>query len=119
MSSNIRLKKTCQECGIEFIAKTTVTKNCSDTCAKKAYKRKQRQRKIQEAIELEKKVIPQQIKNPEINQKEVLSIKELCDFVGISKSTAYRLFEDDSIKTIKLRSRVFITRKEIKRVFDI
>uniref|UniRef100_UPI0028B10B01 hypothetical protein n=1 Tax=Sphingobacterium multivorum TaxID=28454 RepID=UPI0028B10B01 len=38
MSSNIKIKKICQQCGQEFIARTTVTKYCGDNCAKKAYK---------------------------------------------------------------------------------
>lgn len=48
MSSNIRLQKTCQHCGNRFTAKTTVTKFCSDTCAKWAYK----QRKWNENVEM-------------------------------------------------------------------
>lgn len=46
MSSNIKIKKICQLCGQEFIARTTVTKYCGDTCAKKAYKVKIREEKI-------------------------------------------------------------------------
>lgn len=40
MSSNIKIKKNCQHCGQEFIARTTVIKYCGDYCAKKAYKAK-------------------------------------------------------------------------------
>jgi hypothetical protein len=37
MSSNIRIEKKCFFCGATFIARTTVTKHCSNSCAKKAY----------------------------------------------------------------------------------
>ena len=50
MSSNIRLQKTCQHCGNRFTAKTTVTQFCSDTCAKRAYKQRKRDAKIEVAI---------------------------------------------------------------------
>ena len=46
MSSNIRVPKICQHCGTEFIAKTTVTKFCTDNCAKRAYKVRKRNEKI-------------------------------------------------------------------------
>jgi len=47
MSSNIRIEKTCLYCAEFFIAKTTVTKYCSDNCAKRAYKKRKRQEKLQ------------------------------------------------------------------------
>ena len=47
MSSNIRISKICQHCGQEFVAKTTVTKFCSDNCAKRNYKKRKREEKIQ------------------------------------------------------------------------
>ncbi|HBH06588.1 MAG TPA: DNA-binding protein, partial [Flavobacteriales bacterium] len=42
MSSNMRIPKICQECGSDFIAKTTVTQYCSDRCSKRAYKKRKR-----------------------------------------------------------------------------
>lgn len=42
MSSNIRIVKVCEYCKKEFMARTTVTKCCSDPCAKGLYKLKQR-----------------------------------------------------------------------------
>ncbi|MFL0131990.1 hypothetical protein [Tenacibaculum maritimum] len=46
MSSNIRIEKKCFFCGTTFIARTTVTKHCSNSCAKKAYKARKRKEKI-------------------------------------------------------------------------
>lgn len=51
MSSNIKIKKIYQHGGQEFIARTTVTKYCGDNCAKRAYKAKVREQKIQLSIE--------------------------------------------------------------------
>lgn len=47
MSSNIKIKKICQHCGLEFIARTTVTKYCCHKCAQKAYKANVRELRLQ------------------------------------------------------------------------
>ena len=47
MSSNIRVQRICQFCGKEFTARTTVTKYCSDVCAKRAYKARKRTEKVE------------------------------------------------------------------------
>lgn len=119
MSSNIYLKKTCIECGSQFIARTTVTKSCSSKCRKKIWKRKQREKKIKEAIEVEKKTIPQHIKNSDLKEREIFSIHQASKFIGVSKSTIYRLFDDKKLKKIKIRSRIFITRSNIEKAFKI
>lgn len=119
MSSNIRLLKVCQECGKEFIAKTTVTKNCSNICAKRAWKRKQRDKKIETAIENEKKIVVQDIKNPELSQRDILSIKDTCTYIGISRPTFYKLVKAGTLQITRLGGRVFISRKEIKKAFNI
>jgi len=46
MSSNLRIVKICEYCKQEFIARTTVTQCCSDPCAKRFYKVKQREKAI-------------------------------------------------------------------------
>jgi hypothetical protein len=55
MSSNIRIVKTCEFCKNEFIAKTTVTKCCSDSCAKRFYKLQIRDNKISQ-VELKTEI---------------------------------------------------------------
>lgn len=51
MSSNLRIKKVCQFCYIEFIAKTTVTKYCSLKCAQRAYKQRVKEKKLEKLAE--------------------------------------------------------------------
>lgn len=55
MSTNIRLEKTCQYCGKNFIAKTTLTAFCFDNCAKHCYKNRKREEKVQLASQKENK----------------------------------------------------------------
>ncbi|WP_289029147.1 DNA-binding protein, partial [uncultured Algoriphagus sp.] len=85
MSSNIRVPKICQHCGTEFIAKTTVTKFCGDNCAKRAYKKRKRDQKVQE-------IAPTAVQKQEYNQEQVkdkdfLSIAETCKLLGASRMT--------------------------------
>ena len=47
MSSNIYLLKNCQQCNKTFTARTTVTKYCSSSCSKKAWKLRKRTEKIE------------------------------------------------------------------------
>ena len=119
MSSNIRLNKVCRECGSDFIAKTTVTKYCSHRCANRAYKKRLKNEKIELSIERDRYIIPQHIKYPQFVNKEILSIKEACEFIGISNSTFHRLVKKGKFTTVKLGRRVFVTHKEIRRVFKI
>ena len=46
MSSNIKVQRICQYCEQEFTARTTVTKYCSDVCAKRSYKTRKRLEKV-------------------------------------------------------------------------
>ena len=46
MSSNLEIIKICEYCNNEFIAKKTTSKTCSDDCAKRLYKLKKREEKI-------------------------------------------------------------------------
>ena len=47
MSSNLELKRICQHCGKNFIAKKTSTKFCSLPCGQRNYKVRQRMNKIE------------------------------------------------------------------------
>ena len=48
MSSNLKITKTCEWCGKEFIARTTSTSYCSHRCSNLAYKERKRQKKLQD-----------------------------------------------------------------------
>lgn len=49
MSSNIKVIRVCEHCGKDFIARTTVTRFCSDLCAKRNYKQRQKEKKINQS----------------------------------------------------------------------
>lgn len=116
MSSNMRIPKICQECGCDFIARTTVTLCCSDRCAKRAYKRRKRQEKVEAVPTLteQKKVQTSTV----IADKEFLSIKETCQLLGTSRMTLYRQIKEGNIQVAKVGRRTIIKRTEIEKLFN-
>lgn len=111
MSSNIRLNKICQFCGSSFVAKTTVTKFCSDNCAKRAYKARVRKEKIKKALKQPKEPLLEIM--PLISNKEYLNIQEAGQLIGSSRWTIHRLIKSGKLKAAKVGSRIIISRKAI------
>lgn len=99
MSSNIYLKKVCQHCDKVFTARTTVTKFCSDDCAKKNYKLRQKEANITKSNQATKEQLSSpKIKGPDskvgIEQIEIIDIKMLSAMVTLSERTIKRLLKD-------------------------
>lgn len=119
MSSNIRINKTCEYCGNEYIARTVKTRYCSHKCNSRHYKQKARELKIINATKETKTANSKQNVRPNINNQTVLSINEVCELLGISRNTVYRLIKSDQLNTTRIRGRVLIKRTEIKKAFNI
>lgn len=116
MSSNIRVKRICENCGNEFEARKTTSKTCSDNCAKKLYKAKQKTAKIEAAQKetLDIKAKPIQ----DLKAKEFLSIADTCKVLGISRRPIYRLLERGEINAGKAGSRTIIKRAELDKLYN-
>lgn len=115
MSSNIRIKKVCQHCGEDFIAKTTVTKHCGDNCAKRAYKLKKKNEKIEKAPSADEQKI--EFRSRGMEKKEFLNIKETSQLLGASRMTIYRQIKNGYLPAIKLGRRTIIMRSELENLF--
>lgn len=115
MSSNIRIPRICEQCGQEFIAKTTVTKNCSALCRKRYYKNLKRIEKLEgvNSIPVQKKEFIQN----KISDKEFLSIAEACQLLGAGRTTLYRMIKAGSIGVAKLGTRTIIKKTELEKLF--
>ena len=117
MSSNIRIKKTCEYCDKEFVARTTRTRYCSHNCNRKHYKQLKREEKI---ITAEEKEVTRKVDTSVyevISVKEFLSIKEASTLIGVSERTFYRLMKDGLVKSYKLGGRTIIKRSDINNLF--
>lgn len=109
MSTNIKVQKICQHCGIEFTARTTVTKYCGDTCAKRAYKARLKKQKIdacnQETLRIKNKPLE------DVQAKEFLNVSEAARLLGCSKRTVYRMIDNGKIPAVNLLERMTRIRK--------
>lgn len=116
MSSNIQVQRICQYCGNGFTAKTTVTRTCSDNCAKRLYKQKQKAAKIETSNIETKKIITAPIE--QLKAKEFLTVRDAAKLLNCSHRTLYRLVEKGSIKAVNLAERkTIIQRSEIDKLF--
>lgn len=110
MSSNIRINKVCQHCNKVFTAKTTVTKFCSDQCAKANYKKRHKDIRIelsqahtdQQLAEIKQ----QERKNPVTGSVEMVSVNGLSVITGLSERTIFRLIKDPAFPRVKVGKRL-------------
>lgn len=116
MSSNIKVKRICLQCGEEFIARTTVTKYCSDNCAKRAYKANLRAEKIQASNQETHRTRIKPIE--ELKAKEYLTVRDVATLLNSSLRTIYRLIDQRNIKAINLAKRkTLVKRSDLDRLF--
>jgi len=115
-SLTICIEKTCEVCGVKYIAKKTITRSCSLNCARLLYKRTKRNEKIEAAIRKETIVKPF---NPTISQKEFLTINEACQLINASRWTIYRLIDKGQLKAGKVGRNTRIPRTAINELFKL
>ncbi|QIY83039.1 helix-turn-helix domain-containing protein [Chryseobacterium sp. NEB161] len=113
MSSNISIQKVCEYCGKDFTAKTTVTRCCSDDCAKKAYKARKRAEKINNAIEVvevkkQKKVKPIE----DLKEKEFLNVTQVSRLIGCSRQNVYKLINSGKLKASNILEKKTIVKRQ-------
>lgn len=113
----MRLSKICEFCNSDFIAKTTVTKYCSDNCAKRAYKKRKRDEKIKIAVNNEF-YKSQKIDVDNLSKREFLSVNEVCILLGISRMSFYRYSKKGIIESTKIGRRVLVARRNIDKLFQ-
>ena len=117
MSSKIEVHRICQHCSNEFTARTTVTKYCSDNCAKRAYKARKRDEKIKqsnaETIRIKQQPIEQ------LKTKEFLTVREVAQLLNCSIRSAYYYIESGTISAVNLGQRLTrVKRSEIDKLFQ-
>ena len=122
MSSNIRVYRICQFCGVEFVARTTVTKYCGDNCASRAYKQQKKEEKIRLSDVTPAKAIKQKLDSvflKNLSYREFLSVNQAALLLGASRMTLYRLNKKGGLPFHKLADRTIILRKDIDQLLGI
>lgn len=118
MSSNIRVARICQHCGVTFEAKTTVTKFCSDPCGKRAYKANLRKHKV-ERSQRETKIIKDKPLE-DLKAKEFLTVRDVALLLNSSKQTVYNLINSGIIHAVNIKvKKTLIKRSEIDNLFNL
>jgi excisionase family DNA binding protein len=117
MSSNIKIPKVCEHCKETFIAKTTVTRFCSTSCAGKAFKNR-KSKELLQTIQMEEYRKSVGINMDLIQAKEFLSIKEACLLLGVSRMSLHRYIKKKMIITHKLGGKVIIKKQAITKLFQ-
>src|SRR5690606_5659287 len=125
MKTRIQIPKHCQLCGQAFVAQTTTTRYCGGNCAKRAYKLRKKEEKIQQALTEQintandAKSQTLQSLQPVFNlkNKEFLSVQEAAELLGASRWTIQRLVQRNVLNAAKLGRRTIIQRSEIDNLF--
>ena len=117
MSSNIKVQRICEFCGIEFTARTTVTRFCSHNCSRKSHKTKVKASKIERSNRETSKMKTRHI--DELQAKDFLNVREVAALLGCSSRTVYRLIDKGTIWGVNLSERLIrVKRSEINRVLE-
>lgn len=117
MSSNIKVQRICQHCGEEFTARTTVTKYCSDVCAKRAYKARKRVEKVERSNKETTRI--KQLPIEMLKAKEFLTVREVAQLLNCSVRSAYYYIESGNIRAVNLGERMTrVKRSEIDKLFS-
>ena len=114
MASNIDIQKKCEWCGKLFIAHKTSTRCCSHRCANLAYKERTRQKRVSEF----QTMVNQQIEKEDCIDKDFFTPSEAAKYIGISRATFYRYLETDLIKSVQLKRKTIIRKRDIEVLFD-
>lgn len=82
MSSNLAINRICQNCGKEFVARTTVTRYCGDSCAKRGYKKSKREDALKPINEETLRLKRLQLE--ELKVREFLSVSQTSKVLSLS-----------------------------------
>ena len=115
----MRIKKVCQHCSKVFTAKTTVTKFCSDSCAKANYKKRMKNIRIEESkAATSRELLSESANNKDVTylhseSKGFISLPELAATTRLSERTLYRLMEDTEFPRLKIGRRLLFNRDNV------
>jgi predicted DNA-binding protein (UPF0251 family) len=118
MSSNFIMKKTCEQCGKLFVAKTSVTRFCSLKCNNKNIKLRKKASYIIPEQKVTKKRVGHTLE--ELTSLEFLDVKGAAKLLGASEKIVRAMINSGRLKATNLSVRkTVISRKDIDALFDM
>jgi excisionase family DNA binding protein len=121
MSSNLRIIKICEHCKQEFIARKMTSQTCSDPCAKRLYKLRQREKAISRVeVETMVKRRPEVFVTEEqvkvIQAKEWLTLKEAALLLNVSPLTLRRWVLAGKVRSEKVGKKHLFRRAALIKI---
>ena len=111
-AAKFEIKRKCQVCGQEFIAKTIESWYCSKRCSNIAYKRRKDEEKRNQRLDKIVKNIPK--------HQDYIKVSEAYALFGISKDTLYRLIHKGTISHINLgTNQIRVSKKELLKLYPL
>jgi excisionase family DNA binding protein len=115
----MKIKKICEYCRKEFIAKTTKTKYCCSKCNITHYKQRQREDRIQLSNLETESFLSEQQSQKELIKKEFLTIQETAFLLSVSRQTVYNWLNSGVLLARRLSNRkVLIYRQHLTDLFE-
>lgn len=121
IKNRMQVPKICQFCSKNFIAQTTVTKCCSDNCAKRLYKQKQREAKIEKAmLDTKEQILNTTIQHITIldKPKEYLCINDISSLLGVSRWTIQRMVKRGDLSVKQVGRKKLLSRLQLEAFFN-
>ncbi len=121
MSSNLRIVKICAFCKQEFIARKTTTETCSDPCAKRLYKVKEREKairrvEVQTVVKQEPKAFITEGEIKAVQAKEWLTLKEAALLLNVSPLTLRRWTLAGKVKSKKVGRKHLFRKDDLLKI---
>lgn len=106
----MEVRRICQWCGKPFIAQKTTTRFCSPECAKRGYKHRIKERKMELRHAQEMHELRQNLE-----RQDYFTFSQTARLMGVSRQYIYKLVKEDKLRASRISNKMsFIRRTDIE-----
>ena len=106
----MEVRRICQWCGKPFIAQKTTTRFCSPECAKRSYKHRIKERKMELRHAQEMHELRQNLE-----RQDYFTFSQAARLMGVSRQYIYKLVKEDKLRASRISNKMsFIRRADIE-----
>ena len=106
-----QITKVCEYCESIFMAQKSSTKYCSHTCASRAYKKRKRIEKSEEA-NIGEAIKSESRRLDSIKENIFLTVSQTALLLGVSRQSVYNMISSGLLKAARLTDRMTFIRRE-------
>lgn len=111
----MEIKRVCEYCGHEFVAKTVSTRFCSDFCSRKAYRRRKREEFVSSYI-LEDSI--RKKSESATAYQDIMTVTLASEYISVHVTTLYRYIRSGILKAIHLPGKTLVRKVDIDSLFS-